>query len=170
MRARSIAAVFVAALLVGSLASCSKKDSGSSEDGAADNTEQSATGDDSSAGDAPGSDEASGSGGLADIGSDCFQAKLAFGTMMASTGAFVSGATEEQLRELEDQAAELQDAVPEDLRDDMRVLTDAFDDFATALGRNGIMSDEAQDAAEQMDSDEVDEARANLEEYFDSCE
>ncbi len=179
MRTRSIAAVFVVALLVGSLASCSKKDSGSDESSSesTEQTQRSTTTEETSrgAGSDSGSDRA-GSGdsgsidGVTDLLGDCGEAYILYSSLLASSLGFMGGATEEQLEELQQQADRLRDDVPEDLRDDMATVADAFEDFGAALSEGGILGSEAQRAAEKLDSPEVTAAMENLEVYFDSCQ
>ena len=173
MRARSIAAVFAAVLLVGSLAGCSKKDSGS-DDSASDKTEETQKSTTTESDDSSDSDsESDSSGGLDDVTDlmgDCGQAAILYSSLIASSASLMGGATDEQIKDLEEQAESLRDDVPKDLHDDMEVVAEAYKKFAVALSKGSFMDEDVQQAAEDLDSGEVKAATENLDEYFNTCD
>ncbi len=170
---KRLIALLMAGFLLAALAGCSSEDSGtdestdeSAESSTTETTEDSSSDDSSDDGDTT---------GIANI-DDCIEAGQVYASVIAAPFAFLGGAaSEEQIAEWESQVEEFKDKVPSELEDDYNTLRDAYDQFAQAIEGlsladlvNPSTQDALQEATDLIDSDEVQAAQENLEEYYQS--
>ncbi|MCD9623723.1 hypothetical protein [Rhabdothermincola salaria] len=110
---------------------------------------------------------------------ECTNVGLAYATIsLGALGSMFGGAMEdEELQEMEDELAGLGAEIPDEIADDFEVIQDAFAEFGEALGEGGgnIFDPEYQEKMEEagaaLESDEVTEAQANIEEWLaENCE
>jgi hypothetical protein len=172
---RLIALLFVGFVLA-ALAGCSSDDDSSNDatDVATEDAREPSSPDDD-ASDGGSGDDGSDRPDLGDL-DDCARAAQAFAGVVAAPLTFLGGqATDEEIAEWEDQLDELKQDVPDDLADDYETIAEAYREFASALegfSLGDMANPETRQAIEQasdsLDSDEVRQATANIEAYFES--
>jgi hypothetical protein len=109
---------------------------------------------------------------LADL-DQCLEASMAFFALLALPLSFMTGVSDEDLAELEENLGELEGSVPADVQDDYDTLAEAYREFAEAMqgvGRNVFdpgYADQIEAAGERLDAPAVVEAQDRISEYFD---
>jgi hypothetical protein len=171
---KRLIALLMAGFLLAALAGCSSEDSGTDE--STDESAESSTTTDSNKDDS--SDATTDDGDTPNIGNldDCAEAAGVFASVVAAPFAFIGGAaSDEQIAEWESQVEEFKDKVPADLQDDYDTLSAAYDEFAQALEGlslsdlvNPATQQALQDASAAIESDDVQAAQENLQEYYES--
>ncbi len=170
-----VATVLAAVLLLGAVA-CGggddKEASSSDLDATPATTVEKTATDDST------SDLADGLDDLNDLGvvsGDCAQASLAyFSLSMQALGASFGG-DQAALDEMQSSIDELEAEIPSEIEDDFTTYADALQQYGEAMRDLDISElatggDDVQQAAELMESSDVTEAQANIEQYFeDNC-
>jgi hypothetical protein len=169
-RRNKVLAVLVAGLMVVAAAACGGGDDGAEVQSTSDATTAER---DRSGGSESDLDEALDS--LGGLDGDCAQVGLAYATIsLGALGAMFGGAmSDDEMQEMEDELADLDVDIPDEIADDFEVLRDAFAEFAEGTsGLSGNLLDpeyqeQLEKAGEALDSPEVEEAQANIEAYLE---
>lgn len=110
---------------------------------------------------------------------ECTNVGLAYATIsLGALGSMFGGAMEDgELEEMENELADLEAEIPDEIAGDFEVIQDAFAEFGAALGdgAGNIFDPEYQEKMEEagaaLESDEVTEAQANIEDWLsENCE
>lgn len=195
MRVRSGVALVAAFFLVGGITACTSKDSGkpnptfavttettagttsttvaSSESNPGSTTTTTGESGPGSPTTTTGESGPTADGPAADQG-DCTRLFELYGAITGgAAGAFMGGAGEEQVKEFEAGIARLRDSVPEDLRDDITTVSDAYKAMAQALATSDPSDyldpeyqQKIEDATADFDAPAVQAAADDLQTYF----
>ena len=108
------------------------------------------------------------------LDSDCQAAIAAYGSIFTSAMGGSSMLDDAQKQELEDSISELQAKVPEELEDDIAIISDAYEAYFAALGdldlsdlMNPDNAGQLEAAGEKIESSQVEEAKQNIEDFFE---
>jgi hypothetical protein len=164
-----IAGLLLAGLLVfaGACGGGSDKDESSSEAVSATVPSDADTGSDSS-------DDGSDLSADDFLDSDCQNAVAAYASIFTTAMGGSTMLDDAQKQELEDNIADLEGKVPDELEDDIATISDAYEAYFSALGDldlsdlvNPENASKLEEAGEKLDSSEVEEAQQNIESFFE---
>ena len=167
---RRIAAATAALALAASVAACS------SGDDVATNTTQRVSDAPSNAG---GNDAPGGLGDLPNMGAmgDCLAVAATYAQLWLVPAMAMGGITEDQLEEYQSDLSGLEGKVPDEIREDMETVTDAFTEFYEELGAvmkagggvcNPASAEASENASAAIEPDEVQAANDRITAYLDA--
>jgi hypothetical protein len=168
-----IAGLLLAGLLVfaGACGGGSDKDESSSEEVSATVPSDADTGSDTGS---DSSDEGSDVSADDFLDSDCQDAVAAYASIFTTAMGGSAMLDDAQKQELEDNIADLEGKVPDELEDDIATISDAYEAYFSALGDldlsdlvNPENASKLEEAGEKLDSSEVEEAQQNIEAFFE---
>lgn len=177
---RLTAALVASVLLFGTAAGCASSDDSGSDDtteNTDENTDETTDSGDTEDTTDSGDTDTSDLGDLGDelgdlgdeldaLGGEC----LDFAVAYASLGLAILGATDESAADdLSATLDELDASVPDEVQDDWETVRAAYEDWATAISENGILSDEATEASEALSEGDVADAQANIDAYLEEA-
>ena len=117
--------------------------------------------------------DSGGLGGLNGISGDCLSSYQAFSALVAEPLGFITGATQEQLDQFEQDTKDLEGKVPAEVKDDFKTVADAYKAYAQALKDidfgdlfNPDTRQKFEDANAKIASPEVHEAQQRVQDYF----
>jgi hypothetical protein len=165
--------LLLALLSVGLLfaASCGDDDATETTDESEDTTAEEEASDDEGSEDEGSDDIDSAAGAIDFMGSDCYETAMEFSSFYASLGgAFAGTGDTDEYEELLDGYAS---SAPDELKDDFEVIRDEYVPFFEAIAEIDQSNPDAGDmqklaeASEDVDSEAVEEATANITAYFE---
>jgi hypothetical protein len=167
-----LAGLLLAGTMVFGMTACG---GGSDKDESSSKAESSATAPAASDDSSSSSDDADTPSAGDFLDSDCQDAVAAYSTIFTSAMGGSSMLSDEEKQQLEDNIDDLEGKVPSELEDDIAVIADAYQAYFEALGdldlsdmvnNQGNVKD-IEEAGEKIESDEVKDAQANIEAFFD---
>lgn len=105
------------------------------------------------------------------LGGDCLEFQTSFIFLMGSS-MFTAGADEAQQEQIQDDLQELEDLAPDEIQDDVVIVTDAFrESMEIAFESGGMVGgevdpDEMEEAEAILESPEVVEAQENIDDWL----
>jgi len=109
------------------------------------------------------------------LGEDCAEVVAAFAAVAGSAGSAMSGNAEGDLEESLEAFEAYAEVAPEEIRDDMEQMAEAYGEFVRAIADSGWDSasgemppEEVMAALEDLDTDELTEASNRVSAYFES--
>jgi len=167
--AKRLVALFVAVFLVGAMAACSKSDDSAQKTSEQSNTksdsgdDSSSSGDDSSSSDDDSSsNDASGIPGLGNL-DDCMSIIAVWGQIGAAAGAASGQMTEQEIADYEQALDELGSEIPDELKDDVEVLSNAYAEFFAALEDGDMVA-----ASEKITTSDVEDATTAIDDWLEA--
>ena len=113
------------------------------------------------------------SGGVASSSASCIEAASAYATLFLASAGFTSGASQEEIDQFEQNAADLKAKIPSELKDDFETVSAAYKDYAELLrgfnasdAFNPATMEKQQQATDKISTPEVTAAQGRIDAYF----